>query len=367
MPERQAPLQVELFEQPSFASVSKWYVAEYLSRQADDTRKTQASICKIALESFQARGIAHPKKPDWISYLRGRVERAEISANTARTHRKVLHHVYEFGRDSEKWPVLANPLKGIEDFKAVKDDAPIYIAKPDTTYPALIAAMPDPISKALVSVCRRQGLRISEALGIEPDHVDFRRGFVTIAQQRKSIHVTPSRLKTDVSMATMKLHPEAAELLHGSLRYLRERLAAPRGKQRAFIGDAARRYVFPFYTAQLNGLMEICRKVAPTDFPRRIVGVDGGNAWHVFRHTFARSLLDRGMPVEELHVWLRHKNPATTHSYIKSLRGPMLADERVNQYWEAEAAAEKQAAWEREGAALKPVPLLRSVGTVRHD
>jgi integrase/recombinase XerD len=56
---------------------------------------------------------------------------------------------------------------------------------------------------------------------------------------------------------------------------------------------------------------------------------------HMFRHTFATSLLSRGIPIEDVSVLLGHKSVRITESYyshwIKARRERL--EERVRELW----------------------------------
>ncbi|MFP2963698.1 tyrosine-type recombinase/integrase [Myxococcus sp. 1LA] len=338
--------QVPLFGEPSWAELVRFYDAKYLTRQRTGTSKTRRSMLRHSLEHFGALGVTHPRAADWLTYLNDRVLGGSIMRSTANQHRKVFSHVYEFCREVEgenSWRLLVNPFaNGRVPRWAEPMPAPRALAKPGVTYPKLLEAAPDPLARAFFSMKRRHGTRLQETLGLRPCDVNVDAGTLRISHQRQATTVELSPLKTDTSAAVLQLHPETAQLLREAIHW---RMAHPHGISGAeFTGKAGELYLFPYFIDHTNRLMnEVCRIVSPSDFPKRIKGVDGGDAWHVFRHTFTVGLIDMGLGLDEIHDWLRHKNPATTTAYLNSLRGRAVGNrERMEALWKAEAQREAE-------------------------
>ncbi|RJS26083.1 hypothetical protein DRW03_06395 [Corallococcus sp. H22C18031201] len=340
------PEQGSLFGEPAWVELVRFYEETYLARQRPGTRKTRKSMLRHSCAHFEAKGVTHPRAADWLSYLNSRVLSGEIMRSTANQHRKVFSHVYEFARDVEgqnSWRLLVNPFaQGRVPRWAEPQPAPRAMEKPGVTYPKLLEAAPDPLSRAFFSMARRHGTRLQETLGLRPSDLNLDRGTVHIRIQRKPTTVEVSLLKTDTSAAVLQLHPETAQLLREAARW---RMAHPRGVSgREFGGVAGDLFVFPYFVQTTNTLMDtVCRVVSPEDFPRRLKGIDGGDAWHVFRHTFTMGLIDMGLGLDEIHDWLRHKNPATTTTYLNSLRGRAVGNrERMEALWQEEAQREAE-------------------------
>jgi integrase len=84
-----------------------------------------------------------------------------------------------------------------------------------------------------------------------------------------------------------------------------------------------------------NGLL----KSAVADWQRSLrklfglAGVDGNP--HMFRHTFATTLLTNGVPIEDVAILLGHSTPAITAKYyshfVKARRERL--EERVRELW----------------------------------
>jgi integrase/recombinase XerD len=39
---------------------------------------------------------------------------------------------------------------------------------------------------------------------------------------------------------------------------------------------------------------------------------------HIFRHSFAMHLLQKGVDINVIALWLGHESPATTHMYVEA-------------------------------------------------
>ncbi|KFE65464.1 hypothetical protein DB31_1580 [Hyalangium minutum] len=97
--------------------------------------------------------------------------------------------------------------------------------------------------------------------------------------------------------------------------------------------------------------------MSPQDFPKRVRGVDGGDAWHVYRHTFAvlhyKAVLDGTMEKEDLHQMLRHKQPSTTYTYLNAFNVELKGTSKgVEESWRIQEQLQEQAIREHSGRGL---------------
>jgi integrase len=330
--------ELPLTTQPTFKELVGWY----LEAQKTHLRGRTLSSRRVMLQNAAAALPARPTTGDIHRWLAGRVERREVQGSTANLTLTVMGTVYRSARDL-RYPGLLNVVAAVPRFPEVKLK-PKALPDIPRDWPKCLEACEDVREQAFLSVMRRSGLRPSEALALEPRHVDLGKATVTIEKQRDEDHVDVSPLKTDTSAATLSLHPETVELL-------RKVLAAKRARERGVLpagekprrGAAERRYLFPFYGAELKGLLARLRAAVPGAFAKREVGNTGGAAFHVFRHTFATALANTGMADRDLHVLLRHKHLVTTARYVGSIRGRVQPVDALNKAWAAELAAEEAA------------------------
>ncbi|MGZ3460496.1 MAG: site-specific integrase, partial [Archangium sp.] len=148
----------------------------------------------------------------------------------------------------------------------------------------------------------------------------------------------------DTSKAEMDLHPETARLAKQVVSLMRAeaRGLRPAG-ERTQRGKAAKVLMFPYYTDGMAELLARLRAAVPEAFPRRVRGVSGGAAFHVFRHTVATELARRGLREQDLMRLLRHKNFATTTAYVGAIRGREQPTDVLRKAWADEAAEEAAA------------------------
>jgi integrase len=370
--------QGHLFQEPSFDELADHYLNLQAVNARDQTRKNAAGYIRAALEWMNSRGIARPNTSDWKAYLDWRQHPTcgkRLTRSSVDSHRAVLQRVYKRCAQAPKrgWMLIPNPLAPafLPPYAGDARDAPRSIMDPYVTYPLLLAAMPDPVARALVAVLRWHGLRIQEALGIalpgsklEADlhkHIlNLDAGTLTIECQRTRDSSHHGPLKTDYSKATVSLVEPAAQALREALQWRKQQALRASNTWMAKNGVCAQNYVFPYYRMHLDELMERHREIAPGDFKRRVVGVDGGDAWHVYRHTFATEHY-RNWPGavsekrERLHSLLRHKDVRTTGTYLRALALDVVEGDDIDESVRRQLAKQAQAIAERSGKGLQVV------------
>ncbi|AEI64255.1 phage integrase family protein [Corallococcus macrosporus] len=187
---------LELTEAPPLAEMVGWYERTILAHKPRDTQKTVRQVVRAAVAGLPER----PTAGDISDWLSERVRKGGIMASTANLHRRRLNRVYVLAHQL-RWPLLLNPLAKVPVLQTAPQ-SPKGLADPYTTYPLVLAAMPDARSKAFVSMLRWHGLRESEALGLEPRHINWSAGMVRVEQQRKPWRGFVQGLKHDTCAAT---------------------------------------------------------------------------------------------------------------------------------------------------------------------
>lgn len=330
--------ELPLSTQPTFAELVDWYVETEAVRLRKGTLKGKRCVLLQAQRALPER----PTSEDIRKWLAGRVERRELTGSSAKQTLKALGRMYRLARDL-RYPGLLNVVARVPSFPVVKQ-TPKALPSPETDWPKCLAACEDVTEQAYLSVMRRMGLRPGEARALEPRHINLAEGTLSIEQTRHPDVAVPGPLKTDTSAATKRLHPETAELLRQVLAVHRARakgvrvVGAPERR-----GEAARRYLFPYFREHEKRLMERLRAAVPEAFTRRERGGRGGAGLHCLRHTFATAADRAGMSQAALQVAMRHKNPATTAVYLDSIRGRREPVEELERVWAEEAAREEAA------------------------
>ena len=170
----------------------------------------------------------------------------------------------------------------------------------------------DPIGlrdRALLEVMYGCGLRASEAVGLDVNEVDLRRGFVRPHGKGNKERMVP-------------LGREAAASVTRYLRAGRPKLLGSRTGSRLFVN---------FRGGQLTrqGLYKIIQRHA------KEAGLDGRMSPHTLRHSFATHLLSGGCDLRSVQEMLGHADVATTQLYTH------LSGERIKEvYFKAHPRAQ---------------------------
>ena len=175
---------------------------------------------------------------------------------------------------------------------ARKVTLPEYLEKPEID--ALIAAAPHPRARLLILLQWRAGLRVSEALAVEPRDV-------TLGVERPTLRV---RRGKGNRARVVPVHPELETALAMYLDLM------PRAHDGPIIG-AARQNAWRWVKQALT----VCEKAGQIAPGRRI-------GTHTLRHSYARHLLTNGVPINYLSRWLGHANLGTTLIYLDLLPDP---------------------------------------------
>jgi integrase/recombinase XerD len=162
----------------------------------------------------------------------------------------------------------------------------------------------DPIAlrdRALLEVMYGCGLRASEAVGLDVNEVDLRRGFVRPHGKGNKERIVP-------------LGREAAAAVTRYLRAGRPELIGSRAQSRLFVN-------FRGGPLTRQGLYKIIRRHA------KKVGLEGRMSPHTLRHSFATHLLSGGCDLRSVQEMLGHADVATTQLYTH------LSGERIKEVY----------------------------------
>jgi len=155
--------------------------------------------------------------------------------------------------------------------------------------------------RALLEVMYGCGLRASEAVGLEVNDVDLRRGFVRPHGKGNKERTVP-------------LGREAAAAVKRYLRAGRPELIGSRPQSKLFVN-------FRGGPLTRQGLYKIIRRHA------KDVGLEGRMSPHTLRHSFATHLLSGGCDLRSVQEMLGHSDVATTQLYTH------LSGERIKEVY----------------------------------
>src|SRR5215210_2692325 len=155
--------------------------------------------------------------------------------------------------------------------------------------------------RALLEVMYGCGLRASEAVGLDVNDVDLRRGFVRPRGKGNKERIVP-------------LGREAATAVKRYLRSGRPELVGSRPQAKLFVN-------FRGGPLTRQGLYKIIQRHAGE------VGLDGKMSPHTLRHSFATHLLSGGCDLRSVQEMLGHADVATTQLYTH------LSGERIKEVY----------------------------------
>jgi integrase/recombinase XerD len=155
--------------------------------------------------------------------------------------------------------------------------------------------------RALLEVMYGCGLRASEAVGLDVNDVDLRRGFVRPHGKGNKERTVP-------------LGREAAAAVKRYLRAGRPELIGSRPRSKLFVN-------FRGGPLTRQGLYKIIRRHA------KEVGLEGKMSPHTLRHSFATHLLSGGCDLRSVQEMLGHSDVATTQLYTH------LSGERIKEVY----------------------------------
>jgi integrase len=154
------------------------------------------------------------------------------------------------------------------------------------------------------------GLRQAELSGLTVDRVDFLRRTLRVDRQLVTLGATPPLLSPTKTVSSNRTVPLASFVLEALAEHLRRHPAGPDGFVVTVPAGAP---------LNSNAFGHHWRRAC------RAAGVPG-TRYHDLRHTFASTLLSRGVSVKAVGDWLGHASPTITLSTYAHL---MPADEEV--------------------------------------
>jgi site-specific recombinase XerD len=162
-------------------------------------------------------------------------------------------------------------------------------------------------NRALIVLLWRAGLRISEALALEPRDVNFERGTVRVRRGKGS------------RARTVGLDPQAAAVLE---QWLQVRSANAHSLISTLDGS-------PVQASYVRAAL-----------PRlaRRAGISKRVHAHGLRHAYAYELIEEGASPVHVRDLLGHSNIATTDRYLRSLGASQAVAFARERTWEAESA-----------------------------
>lgn len=237
---------------------------------------TESNYLRIVAD-FLKRFPMHPGKipqeaiKQYIAFL---LEARKLAENTVNLHLEALRFFYQYAIGNPE------PIQNLHRLKEPRKNPRILSAE---AIQMLIIGTGNAKHRLLLSLAYACGLRVSELVALECEHMDF---------QRSLIHIRRGKGKKDrIVMLSPVLHKE----LEAYLVY-------------------ARPLRFVFESAPGKALAS---RTAQAVFARACVraGVKGKCGIHALRHSFATHLLEAGTDLRYIQALLGHESSKTTEIY----------------------------------------------------
>jgi len=236
------------------------------------------------LNSLGAEDIRAYKRKRGQTVFRGRT----ISPTTIRRELSTFSAMINYARIEWDWK-LENPVTGRKP--TANREIIRWLTQEEAVRMLRIARTESsrPHTAVFIELALNTGMRKGELLGLELNRIDLRHGV---------IHLRPEHQKNS-TYSTIPLNRAARRVLDEWLLWLKQHYPNTRW---AFPSEWSRGETH--LTDIGNGFEFVCKQAGITNF--RI---------HDLRHTFASWLVQRGVPIYEVKVLLRHESITTTEKY----------------------------------------------------
>ncbi len=173
-------------------------------------------------------------------------------------------------------------------------------------FQALFAKLPDR-ERAMGTICATTGLRVSEALGLKWEDIDFVKGLANVV--RSVVDGSVGRCKTEVSQQPVPLDRLTLEHLQS----WRSKTSYALGSDWVFASDRKFGKMPVWANASLSKVLKPAARRA---------GVAKTIGWHTFRHTYSSLLAESGDDVRVVQELMRHAKVSTTMELYTHARMP---------------------------------------------
>ena len=289
-----AELDGGIFADPKKVTVSDWadeWLNEYRKTVRDATKVSYQKALAPLVQTFGGRKLSEVTPYQMQTFL----NRLEYAPSTLSVFRTIYHGL--FGDAVRVGLIPANPIERTKPIKKEKRDILILS---DDELSALLKECDKTDFGTLFYFLAFTGVRISEALGLTWDRVDFPRGVITIDRQGIFTHGAFSLTQTKNGKARKINAPQP----------VLKRLSAWREEQEKNLRVLGRTSDLVF--SDVGGLPLRPSAVRKQFYPcRDAVGIEGMRL-HDFRHNWAALALRAGMDVRTVQESLGHSTASFT-------------------------------------------------------
>jgi len=292
-------------------------------RRRNYSYSTEKTYCQWVVRYVRFHKLTHPRElgsKDIVQYLNYLANEQNLAASTQNQALSALVFLYEH--------VLEIPVGDLENLKRAKKPKrlPVVLSKDQAL--AIINEL-NGVNQLVLELIYGAGLRISEALGLRIQDVDFGYKQITVwnGKGRKDrITMLPERV-----IPKLKLHIDKVRRLHQTdLKKGFGKTILPNALSKKYPGAESKfiwQYLFPsktrrrhprsgikhrYHISARNLRRELNRATSKLDVPKRATP-------HTFRHSFATHLLQNGYDIRTVQDLLGHKSLKTTSIYLHVL------------------------------------------------
>ncbi len=210
--------------------------------------------------------------------------------------RKVAATRSFFGFLQEEGLIPRNPAENLRSPSAGRSlPEPLTVEEIDRLLAATGGSAPEPVrDRAMLELIYATGMRVSELVGLDMDHVELSQGFVRCFGKGSKERLIP-------------IHPQAVGVMKRYLEEARPKLAARRLGPAVFLNRRGKRMT-------RQGFWLILRKYAGQ------AGIESRITPHTIRHSFATHLLRGGASLRHVQELLGHASVTTTQIYTHLTR-----------------------------------------------
>lgn len=292
-------------------------------RRRNYSYSTEQSYCQWVIRYVRYHNLTHPRdlgNRDIVKYLNYLANECNLAASTQNQALSALIFLYEH--------VLKIPVGELNNLKRAKKPKrlPVVLSKEQAL--AIINEL-DGVNQLVMELIYGAGLRVSEALSLRVQDIDFDYRQLTVwnGKGRKDrITMLPERV-----IPKLKIHIEKVRRLHRSdLRKGFGKTILPNALSKKYPGAESEfiwQYLFPsryrrkeprsgvrhrYHISARNIRRELSRISKKLNIPKRVTP-------HTFRHSFATHLLQGGYDIRTVQDLLGHKSLNTTSIYLHVL------------------------------------------------
>jgi len=278
------------------------YLEHRLATRERATWGADRTALNHLLERIASHRSVHSIEPKELQAILDEMARAGYAASTLFTYRKSWQTFFRWCGPHDPTTETVAPALDREDVRTFETDELVRLR---TAADRVAAQRAEPNARLAVESALTMGLRQGEVFANRWELIDPEACAVRVRWQIPKDATTPKGLKGDRARTALVL-PEW-------WRFHRETTGFVCSKRGRTVGTRSQRDVITrvLDTAGLNAL---------------------GLGWHVLRHTYARTFLERGGSLEQLQKSLGHASIVTTETRYGHFRGDVavrLAKERI--------------------------------------